>query len=87
LIAAVISKDFFSAPEHFTAIAFFDDLPDATSAGGIVKSPLNGFWLQSLTNSQPFVFLCAPRLNTGIQKRPFLQNFDLRIVMKKWACL
>jgi hypothetical protein len=47
LIDAVISKDFFRAPEHFTAIAFFDESPDCTSVGGTVKSPFNSLWLKS----------------------------------------
>jgi hypothetical protein len=41
LIAAVISKDFFLATEHFRALAFFDESPDCTYVGGTVKSPFN----------------------------------------------
>jgi hypothetical protein len=48
LIAAVISKDFFRAPEQdFTAIEW----PDCTSVGGKVNSPLNSLRLKSNQSS------------------------------------
>jgi hypothetical protein len=53
LITALISKDFFRAPEHFTATAFFDELPDCKSVGGRIRSPFNSLWLKS---NQPSTF-------------------------------
>jgi hypothetical protein len=85
LIAALIYKDSFGAPAHFTAITFFDELPDCKSVGGRIISPFNSLWLKS-NQSSTFRFLCLPRLNTGIQKQPFQQNFDQRIVKITLVC-
>jgi hypothetical protein len=54
LIAAVISKVFLRASEHFTA--FFDESPDHTSVGEIIKSPFKSFWLRSDQSSS---FRCS----------------------------